>query len=102
MMKMLCALILSLALCQSANAQPKPLPPPPPPPADGATPAGYTLAWNDEFDDLSLGGPGTGARWVHYFTGWNVRRLSGNSDDAFKASDEESWNGGTPVGQSLR
>ena len=68
-----------------------------PPPPGGQVPLGYTLEWSDEFDTLSLG-----TRWAHYWTGFNVRQLSGNGDKAFKMRDEEAFNGGPTAGQALR
>jgi Domain of unknown function (DUF4082)/Glycosyl hydrolases family 16 len=77
-------------------------PPPSPPPAAGGPPAGYTLAWADEFNALSLGGPGSGKNWAPYYVGWNVRHLAGNSDDAVKMADYESLGSGPRAGDALR
>ena len=77
-------------------------PPPSPPPAAGGPPAGYTLAWSDEFNSLSLGGPGSGKNWAPYYTGWNVRNLAGNSDDAVKMADYEPLTNGRTAGDALR
>ena len=78
-----------------------PPPPPPPPVATGGPPAGYTLAWSDEFDGLSLGGPTSGKNWAPYFVGWNVRSLAGNSDDAVKMADSETLGSGPTAGNAL-
>ena len=43
----------------------------------------------------------SGANWAYYFFGFNARQLSGNSDDAFKSLDEESF-GGPTAGAALR
>jgi len=69
---------------------------------DLLTRQGYVLAWNDEFDDLSLGAPGQGCNWAPYFVGWNVRQLEGNHDQALKAADFERF-GAAPmtVGKAL-
>jgi Domain of unknown function (DUF4082)/Glycosyl hydrolases family 16/Bacterial Ig domain len=76
---------------------------PPPALADGFVPDGYALAWSDEFDSLSLGGPNGGQNWSPYYTGWNVRHLAGNSDDAVKMADyEQLRDGGDTVGDALR
>jgi hypothetical protein len=74
-----------------------------PPPEENFVPDGYALAWSDEFDSLSLGGPNSGRNWAPYFTSWNVRYLSGNSDDAVKAADyEQLSNGRGTIGDALR
>ncbi len=85
-----------------STAPPPPPPPAPAPVATGGPPAGYTLAWSDEFNSLSLGGPASGKNWAPYFTGWNVRYLAGNSDDAVKAGDyEQLVNGRSTAGDAL-
>jgi hypothetical protein len=71
-----------------------------PPPASGNVPAGYVLAWSDEFDSLSLGAQ---ERWAPYFVGWNVRHLAGNNDAAVKVADDETLQGGVlKAGDLLR
>ena len=72
-----------------------------PPPTAGTVPDGYTLAWADEFDDLSLSAA-SGHRWAPYFVGWNVRHLAGNNDEAVKYADDETVNGGAKAGQLLQ
>ena len=69
---------------------------------DAGPPAGYKLAWNDEFDALSLGGKGSGARWLPYFARWNVRHLAGNNDRAVKMADFEPTANGVKAGDVLR
>lgn len=69
---------------------------------DAGPPAGYKLAWNDEFDTLSLGTKGSGARWLPYFAGWNVRHLAGNNDQAIKMADFEPTANGRKAGDVLR
>lgn len=56
-------------------------------------PEGYTLVFADEFDEKSfdLGYDG-GENWISGWKAWNTRALAGNSDDAFKMFDEESFN----------
>lgn len=61
-------------------------------------PSGYQLTFADEFDEKSfdLGYDG-GENWISGWKAWNTRALAGNSDDAFKMFDEESFND-MPVG----
>jgi hypothetical protein len=70
--------------------------------ASAEPPAGYTLAWHDEFDHLSVGGPKSGATWMPYFVRWGVRNLSGNQDKAAKTADSELTAKGNPVGDLLQ
>jgi beta-glucanase (GH16 family) len=47
---------------------------------------------------LSLGAPGSGARWLPYFAQWGTRNLKANGDVAIKMAGFES----TPAGASVR
>jgi hypothetical protein len=61
----------------------------PPVAAWAEPPEGCTLAWQDEFNQLSIGDPGSGARWLPYFARWGVRHLAANQDQAAKVADIE-------------
>jgi beta-glucanase (GH16 family) len=59
-------------------------------------PDGYTLQFADEFDQASFDVDYDGGEnWISGWKAWNVRALAGNSDDAFKMFDAESFNGMT-------
>lgn len=67
----------------------------------GFVPAGYTLAWNDEFNSLSLGS-GSAFRWTPFDTlaanaGYDAkgRILASNSSDAIWVADHEMGASGT-------
>jgi beta-glucanase (GH16 family) len=67
-------------------------------------PEGYHLQFADEFDQASfdLGYDG-GETWISGWKAWGVRALAGNSDDAFKMFDAESFNAmPTGIGDFLR
>ena len=68
--------------------------------AHAAPPAGYALSWGDDFDSLSLDPTctGSGGTWATYFCGYNVRYLSGNSDDGIKMDD--TWKGNSATSGS--
>lgn len=56
-------------------------------------PEGYQLQFADEFDEPSFDLDYDGAKnWISGWNAWNVRALAGNSDDAFKMFDTESFN----------
>lgn len=59
----------------------------------------YHLAWQDEFDQLSLDKTSNPARWGTYFYAWNIRTLSGNSDQQVWFADENILK---PGGQQVR
>ena len=64
-------------------------------------PEGYKLSFEDSFDQLNLlpdGGEGWG--WASYFTGWNVRSLEGNNDQALKADANYRGLGGQSIGEN--
>lgn len=62
-------------------------------------PAGYQLAWNDEFNSLSLDLEGDGGEnWGTFFNGWNVLSLAGNGDQCMKADPSYTGTGGPPLG----
>src|SRR5690348_12871938 len=67
-----------------------------------APPPGYKLVWHDEFDSLSIGDPGSGARWLPYFARFNVRYLAGNEDKGFKMADGEAIGSGATVQDVLK
>ncbi len=77
--------------------------PAPPPGSASASPAGYTLAFEDGFDRLDLLPPsGVGRPWLPYWARWNVRHLAGNQDKAVKYGDAERLADGRLVGEVLR
>lgn len=62
-------------------------------------PTGYELAWNDEFNSLSLDLDGDGGEnWGTFFNGWNVLSLAGNGDQCMKADPSYTGTGGPPLG----
>ena len=70
--------------------------------ASAESPPGYRLLWHDEFDSLSIGDPGSGARWLPYFARFNVRYLAGNEDKGFKMADGEAIESGVTVRDVLK
>lgn len=63
-------------------------------------PDGYELSFEDSFDQLNLlSDDSNNLGWASYFTGWNVRYLDGNSDQALKADASYEGYGGSSLGE---
>src|SRR5205085_2877135 len=63
----------------------------------------YRLAWDDEFEDLSLSDTlPTKARWLAHFGKWNVRYLGANGDEGIKLADATVLKSGRSVAEVLR
>ncbi len=64
-------------------------------------PDGYKLSFEDSFDQLNLlEDDRDNWGWASYFTGWNVRHLKGNNDQALKAdASYQGQHGGPSLGE---